>query len=63
LVYLDYVFGLTRNAWLVCEIEREMASARADAERTTRPARRFKDFRWSTPDSWSRMRRVIGKAE
>ena len=30
---------------------------------TGRPARRFKDFLWSTLDSWSRDRRVIGKAE
>jgi len=28
-----------------------------------RAARRFKDFTWSTLDSWSRTRRVIGKAE
>jgi hypothetical protein len=40
-----------------------MAAAQAAAERTGKPARRFKDFRWSTLDSWSRIRRVIGKAE
>jgi hypothetical protein len=40
-----------------------MASARAEAQRTAKPARRFKDFRRSTLESWSRMRRVIGKAE
>jgi len=28
-----------------------------------RPARRFRDFLWTTLDSWSRRRRVIGKAE
>ncbi|MGE4049094.1 MAG: transposase, partial [Acetobacteraceae bacterium] len=33
------------------------------AARTGKPARRFKDFRWSTLDSWSRRRRVIGRAE
>jgi Transposase DDE domain group 1 len=60
---VDSVFGLARNARLVCEIETEMAAARAEAERTTKPARRFKDFRWSTLDSWSRKRRVIGKTE
>ena len=27
------------------------------------PARRFRDFRWSTRESWSRERRVIAKAE
>jgi hypothetical protein len=60
---VDYVFGLARNARLTGEIETEMAAARAAAERTGKPARRFKDFRWSTLDSWGRIRRVIGKAE
>jgi hypothetical protein len=60
---VDYVFGLARNERLVAEIEAELAAARAEAEATGQPARRFKDFRWSTRDSWSRRRRVIGKAE
>jgi hypothetical protein len=30
---------------------------------TGRPARRFKDFIWSTLDSWSHERRVVAKAE
>ena len=59
---VDYVFGLARNLRLTGEIETEMAAARAKADRTGRPARRFKDFHWSTRDSWSRIRRVIGKA-
>ena len=60
---VDYVFGLARNERLAAEIVAEMAAARDEAERRGKPARRFKDFRWSTLDSWSRMRRVIGKAE
>jgi DDE family transposase len=60
---VDYAFGLARNARLVAEIEAEMQTARTEAERTGKPARRFKDFRWSTLDSWSRTRRVISKAE
>ncbi|HEX8414104.1 MAG TPA: IS1380 family transposase [Sphingomicrobium sp.] len=60
---VDYVFGLARNSRLTAEIATEMAAAQAAAERTGKPARRFKDFRWSTLDSWSRVRRVIGKAE
>ena len=60
---VDYVFGLARNARLAGEIEIEMAYARAEAEKTAKPARRFKEFRWSTSKSWSRTRRVIGKAE
>ena len=37
--------------------------AQEEAARTGKPARRFRAFRWSTLDSWSRRRRVIGKAE
>jgi hypothetical protein len=60
---VDYLFGLARNARLVAEIEAELAWAEEDAARTGKPARRFKDFRWSTRDSWSRRRRVVAKAE
>ena len=60
---VDYVFGLARNARLVAMIEAELANAKAVAETTGRQARRFKDFSWSTRDSWSRKRRVIAKAE
>jgi hypothetical protein len=60
---VDYVFGLARNARLEGEITAEMQAARAAAERAGQPARRFKDFTWSTRDSWAHPRRVIGKAE
>jgi len=60
---VDYLFGLQRNARLVTAIEHELAAAKAEAEKSGRPARRFKDFHWSTLDSWSRRRRVIAKAE
>ena len=60
---VDFVFGLARNARLVAEIEAELAEAEAEAAATGKPARRFKDFRYATLDSWSRRRRVIGKAE
>ena len=33
------------------------------SRRTGKPARRFKDFSWSTLDGWSRQRRVVAKAE
>jgi hypothetical protein len=42
---------------------RAACRARAAAEKTGRPARRFKDFKWTTLDSWSRRRRVVAKAE
>ena len=60
---VDFVFGLARNPRPVEELAVEMAWAEEDAARTGKPARRYKDFRWSTLDSWSRRRRVIGKAE
>ena len=44
-------------------IEDGMLQAGLDSVRTGTPARRFKDFMWSTLDSWSRNRRVVGKAE
>jgi hypothetical protein len=60
---VDYLFGLARNARLVGEIGAEMAQAQAEAGATGKPARRFRDFTWATLDSWSRERRVVGKAE
>ena len=42
---------------------REPEPREVEATRTGQPARRFKDFYWTTRDSWSRRRRVIAKAE
>jgi hypothetical protein len=60
---VDYVLGLARNTRLVSQIKRELVEARAEARQTKAPARRFKDFTWTTRDSWTRERRVIAKAE
>jgi hypothetical protein len=60
---VDFLFGLARNERLVEEIASELAAAAADSAATGKSARRFRDFSWSTLDSWSRYRRVIGKAE
>jgi len=60
---VDYLFGLARNTRLEAEIAGELAEAAAESQAAGRPARRFRDFRWTTLDSWSRSRRVIGKAE
>lgn len=60
---VDYLFGLARNARLVGQIEAELAEAAAESRRTCKPARRFKDFLWTTLDSWSCRRRVVAKAE
>ncbi len=60
---VDFLFGLARNERLEGAIRDELIMAAADSIRTGKPARRFKDFTYSTLDSWSRGRRVIGKAE
>jgi len=60
---VDFLFGLAKNARLTAAIAAELDAAHQHSERTAKPARRFKDFTWSTLDSWSRSRRVIGKAE
>ncbi|MGH8922963.1 MAG: IS1380 family transposase, partial [Actinomycetes bacterium] len=60
---VDYVLGLARNPRLVRAIAVELAQARAAAAETGKPARCFKDFRYQTLDTWSRERRVVGKAE
>jgi hypothetical protein len=60
---VDYLFGLARNARLVRHIGAELEQARAESSRTGRPARRFRDFLWTTRKSWSCRRRVVAKAE
>ncbi|RVD09238.1 MAG: IS1380 family transposase [Mesorhizobium sp.] len=60
---VDYLFGLARNVRLARHIGAELEQARAESSLTNRPARRFKDFLWSTRKSWSRRRRVVAKAE
>ena len=60
---VHFLFGLARNQRLAGEIEWHMAQAETESRRTGRPARRFKDFQYATLKSWSRRRRVIGKAE
>jgi hypothetical protein len=60
---VDYLFGLARNARLAKAIASELAAAERAFLRSGEPARRFKDFRWTTRTSWSRRRRVIAKAE
>jgi hypothetical protein len=60
---VDYLFGLARNARLAKTIAAEMEEAAAESGTTGKPARRFKDFQWTTLNSWSCLRRVVGKAE
>jgi hypothetical protein len=54
---VDYVFGLARNT----RLEARIAEALVEAQRLPevaegKPAQVFRDFLWSTKDSWSRRR-------
>ena len=60
---VDYVLGLARNARLERMIASEMEQACAESKRTNLPFRSYKDFEYQTLESWSRARRVVGKAE
>ena len=60
---VDYVLGLAQNARLKAAIADELSVAKARYEQTLEPSRVFKDFEYQTLDSWTRQRRVIGKAE
>jgi Transposase DDE domain group 1 len=60
---VDYLFGLAKNTRLIEAIGAELAEAAWECLLTGKPARRFKDFTYRTRQSWSRERRVIGKAE
>ena len=60
---VDFVFGLAKNDRLEAAIDAELAAATAQSNRTGKPARRFKSFTYRTLKSWSRERRVVGKAE
>jgi hypothetical protein len=60
---VDYVLGLAKNSRLIKRIQAEMAEAQQLHQSTQKPARVFKDFPYRTRHSWSRQRRVVGKAE
>ena len=60
---VDYLLGLARNERLETAITAELIAAGVESLQTGKPARRFKDFTYATLDSWSRERRVVGKAE
>lgn len=60
---VDYVLGLARNPRLERAIRKQMKKARRKWLRTQRAARIFHGFSYRTLTSWSRSRRVVGKAE
>ncbi len=60
-----YCLGLARNARLQAELEGDFVELEAGREEQAGQSscRRFKDFTYQTLKSWSRCRRVVGKAE
>jgi len=60
---VDYVLGLAKNDRLKAEIALELQEVAEEYQGTGKAARRFKEFEYQTRESWSRARRVVGKAE
>jgi hypothetical protein len=60
---VDYIFGLARNSRLVRRIRKQLNKAKKRHWRTGTATRYYRDFRYRTLKSWSRSRRVVGKAE
>jgi hypothetical protein len=60
---VDYLFGLARNTRLVRALGAELQAAAVESSASGRPARRFRELVYRTRQSWSRARRVVGKAE
>jgi hypothetical protein len=60
---VDYLFGLAQNKRLLELITEPLEQARQESQRTGEPARVFAEFGYRTLTSWSRLRRVVAKAE
>ena len=60
---VDFILGLAKNARLKRILGKELHEAKQQFEASGNAARVYKDFRYQTRKSWSRERRVIGKAE
>ncbi len=60
---VDYVFGLARNPRLQAALEPAFEQTEALCAESGRPERVYDEWMHTTLESWSRERRVIGKAE
>jgi hypothetical protein len=58
-----FLFGMAKNRRLVRRIGRTMKKAKREWATSGRASRRFMQFSYRTRSSWSRARRVVGKAE
>jgi hypothetical protein len=60
---VDYVLGLARNRRLEAMLAEALAEAKQKHEETGQAARVFRELRYQTRETWTRERRVVGKAE
>ena len=60
---VGFILGLAKNKRLKRAIGKELHEAKQQFQQTGKATRVFKDFTYRTHKSWSRERRVIGKAE
>lgn len=60
---VDYVLGLAKNERLKKKATKAMKKARRRYAKTGKASRQYCNFTYSTLESWSRKRRVVGKAE
>lgn len=61
--HVGFILGLPKNSRLKRALGKELHEAELLFQATGTAARVFKDFQYKTKKSWSRERRVIGKAE
>jgi len=60
---VHFVFGFAKNDRLTAYLAEAMEEARQAYEASGEAARVFAEFEYQTRESWSRARRVVGKAE
>ena len=60
---VEYVFGLARNRRLEAMLSEALAEAKQQYEETGQAVRLFRELRYQTRETWTRERRVVGKAE
>jgi hypothetical protein len=60
---VEYILGLARNSRLVRKLAPSLREAREGFDRTGHGFRVFSELSYRTRSSWSRSRRVVGKAE
>jgi hypothetical protein len=60
---VDYVFGIARNNRLSKRLEKALKKVKRKYLISKKPQRVYRNFWYRTLNSWSRKRRVVGKAE